>query len=92
MVASSRDKSKACLPTFAERKSRFYIPLKMPNQSKESILSVVDQLILSLPKETLKSFTSNRGKEFACYSDIEQQDMSFYLAEWNQRELQRITQ
>ena len=80
-VVSSRGKSKGCLATFAERKSRFYIALKMLNRSKESMLSRVNQLIQSLPKEALKSFTSDRGKEFACYSDIEQQDIDFYFAD-----------
>ena len=81
IVVSSRDKSKGCLATFAERKSRFYIDLKMPNRSKDSMLSVVNQLIQSLPKEALKSFTPERGKEFDCYSDIEQQGIAFYFAD-----------
>ena len=38
----TRGKSKECLVTFAERKSRFYIALKMPNRSKESMLSTVN--------------------------------------------------
>ncbi|XJS10920.1 IS30 family transposase [Aerococcaceae bacterium WGS1372] len=80
-VVSSRGKSKGCLATFAERKSRFYVALKMPNRSKESMLSTVNQLIQSFPKAALKSFTSDRGKEFACYSDIEQQDIDFYFAD-----------
>ena len=51
-VVSSRGKSKGCLATFAERKSRFYIALKMPNRSKESMLSTVNQLIRFFPKRT----------------------------------------
>lgn len=80
-VLSSRGKSKGCLATFAERKSRFYIALKMPNRPKESMLSTVNRLIQSFPKEALKSFTSDRGKEFACYSDIEQQVIAIYFAD-----------
>ena len=80
-VLSPRGKSKGCLATFAERKSRFYIALKMPNRSKESMLSTVNQLIRFFPKEALKSFTSDCGKEFACYSDIEQQEIAFYFAD-----------
>ena len=47
-----RGKSKGCLATFAECKSRFYIALKTPNRSKESMLSTVNQLIQSFPKRT----------------------------------------
>ena len=45
------------------------------------MLSRVIQLILSFPKEVLNSFTSDRRKEFACYSDIEQQDIDFYFVD-----------
>ena len=51
-VLSPRGKSKECLVTFAERKSRFYIALKMPNRSKESMISTVNQLIQIFPKRT----------------------------------------
>ena len=80
-VLSPRGKSKECLVTFAEHKSRFYIALKMLNRSKESMLSTVNQLIQIFPKEALKSFTSDRGKEFACYSDIKQQEIVFYFVD-----------
>lgn len=80
-MVSSRGKSKGCLATIAERKSRFYIALKIPNRSKESMLAALNQLIEALPKKALKSFTSDRGKEFACYSDIEKQDIDFYFAD-----------
>ena len=45
------------------------------------MLLVVNQLIQSLPKEALKSFASDRRKEFAFYSDIEQQNIAFYFAD-----------
>ena len=35
-----------------------------------------------LPKEAFKSFTSDRGKEFACYSDVEKSmKIDFYFAD-----------
>ena len=80
-MVSSRGKSKGCLATFAERKSRFYIALKIPNRSKESMLSAVNQIISALPKATFKTFTSDRGKEFACYPEIEKQEIAFYFAD-----------
>ena len=66
-VVSSRGKSKGCLATFVERKTRFFIALPMKDRSKDSMFEAINKLVKSLPKEALKSFTSNRGKEFACY-------------------------
>lgn len=61
-VVSSRGKSKGCLATFVERKTRFYIALPMKDRSKFSMLEAIKKLCKSLPKESLKSFTSDRGK------------------------------
>lgn len=72
-VVSSRGKSKGCLATFVERKTRFYIALPM--------VEAIDKLIKSLPLEALKTFTSDRGKEFACYEDVEKRGISFYFAD-----------
>lgn len=36
----------------------------MADRSKNSMLGAVDKLIQSLPLEALKTFTSDRGKEF----------------------------
>ena len=70
-MVSSRGKSKGCFATFAEMKTRMYIALKMPDRSKDSMFKALQQLTGTLPKEAFKSFTSDRGKEFACYSDVE---------------------
>ena len=61
-MVSSRGKSKGCLGTFAERKSRFYLALLMTNRSKDAMQGAVDSLLEVLPIEALKSFTSDRGK------------------------------
>ncbi len=76
---SSRGKSKACLATFVERKTRFYIALPMVDRSKNSMLGAIDKLIKSLPLDALKTFTSVRGKEFACYVDVKKR-INFYYA------------
>ncbi|SHH49455.1 Integrase core domain-containing protein, partial [Anaerosphaera aminiphila DSM 21120] len=35
-----------------------------------------------LPKKVFKSFTSDRGKEFACYTDVEEElGIDFYFAD-----------
>ena len=41
----------------------------------------VDSLLEVLPIEALKSFTSDRGKEFACYPEIENHGIDFYFAD-----------
>ena len=80
-IVSSRGKSKGCLATFVERKTRFYIALPMLDRSKSSMLGAIDKLIKSLPLEALKTFTSDRGKEFACYEEVEKRGINFYFAD-----------
>ncbi len=80
-VVSSRGKSKGCLATFVERKTRFYIALPMIDRSKNSMLKAIDKQIKSLPLEALKTFTSDIGKEFACYEDVEKLVINFYFAD-----------
>ena len=81
-VVSSRGKSKGCLATFAEMKTRFYIAIKMKDRSKDSMMKAIEQLVKALPKKAFKSFTSDRGKEFACYESVENQlGIDFYFAD-----------
>ena len=53
----------------------------MKDRSKDSMLEAMKKLIKSLPKFALKSFTSDRGKEFACYREIENMGIDFYFAD-----------
>ena len=53
----------------------------MVDRSKNSMLVAIDKLIKSLPLEALKTFTSGRGKEFACYEDVERRGINFYYAD-----------
>ena len=64
-VVSSRGESKACFATFVELKTRFYVAIKMPDRSKNSMLEAIKQLTSNIPKEAFKTFTSDRGKEFS---------------------------
>ena len=80
-VVSSRGKSKGCLATFVEMKSRFYVALPMKDRTKGSMFSAIKKLIRPFPKTALKSFTSDRGKEFACYNEIEAMGINFYFAD-----------
>ena len=80
-VVSSRGKSKGCLATFVERKTRYYIAIPMKDRSKESMLKAIRMLHKLLPNEAFKTFTSDRGKEFSCYKDVENMGIDFYFAD-----------
>ena len=53
----------------------------MKDRSKDSMFKAIKKLCNSLPKESLKSFTSDRGKEFACYDEVEKLGIDFYFAD-----------
>ena len=80
-VVSSRGKSKGCLTTFLERKTRFYLVFKIPDRTAKSMFSAIEQLCKLFPKETLETFTSDKGKEFACYLLVENLGISFFFAD-----------
>ena len=80
-MVSSRGKGKGCLATFAERKSRLYLAFLIPNRTKDAMHNAIEQLTSNLPDHALKSFTSDRGKEFACYPEVEASGIDFYFAD-----------
>lgn len=80
-VVSSRGKSKGCLATFVERKTRFYIAISMVDRSKHSMLNAIKTLYSLLPNKAFLTFTSDRGKEFSCYKDVEKMGIDFYFAD-----------
>ena len=43
-MVSSRGQSKGCLATFVERKTRFYVAIKMNDQSKDSMFLAISSL------------------------------------------------
>ncbi len=70
-VVSSRGKSKGCIATFVERQTRFYVAIKIENRSATEMYRAISELYELFPKDTFKTYTVDRGKEFACYSKIE---------------------
>ena len=80
-VVSSRGESKGCLATFLERKTRFYLAFKIPDRTAKAMFSAIEKLCRLFPKEALKTFTSDRGKEFACYPLVENLGISFFFAD-----------
>lgn len=81
-VVSSRGKSKGCFATFVERKSRLYTALKMPDRTAVSMHKAINQLYQTLPQGAFKTGTTDRGKEFACATKIQQQlGLTLYFAD-----------
>ena len=70
-VVSSRVKSKACLATFVERKSRFLIAQVMENRKSSTFNKHCFRAFSVIPYQLVKTFTVDRGKEFTDYNDIE---------------------
>ncbi|KQN98938.1 IS30 family transposase [Paenibacillus sp. Leaf72] len=69
-VVSSRGKSKACVATFAERKTRFYHAIKMQDRTASSMEMAYKQAVLSIPATAFVTATVDRGKEFACHERL----------------------
>lgn len=45
------------------------------------MFSAIRELCRLIPKDFLKTFTSDRGKEFACYPLVEELGIDFYFAD-----------
>lgn len=69
-VLSSRGESKSCIATFVERKTRFLYILKIPNRASES-MNIAIAKFMNLFGSTVKSFTTDHGKEFSNYENLE---------------------
>ena len=71
-VVSGIGKSKACFATFAERKTRYYIAVWMPDRKAESMEKAAIKALGNLPSEMVKSITCDRGSEFGNWRSMEQ--------------------
>ena len=81
-IVSSRGKSKGCFATFVERKSRLYTAFKMPDRTASSMQAAIIQLYNALPKGAFKTGTTDRGKEFACCTQVKELlDLTLYFAD-----------
>ena len=81
-MVSGRGKSKGCLVTFIERKTRFYTAIKIKDRMQKSILKAIKQLIVQMPKKAVKTLTTDKGKEFAYYKEVEKNlEIPVYFAE-----------
>ncbi len=72
-VVSGRGKSKACFATLAERMTRYYIAIKIPNRNADTMARAIVSALKELPNEAVKSITCDRGTEFANWEYIEEE-------------------
>jgi len=67
-VVSGRGKSKACVATFIERKSRFYLALPIADRTAASMEGAIHAVHAAFPEGTFRT-TTDRGKEFSCHEN-----------------------
>lgn len=70
-IVYSRGKSKVCISTFVERKSRFLIVQVMKNRKSLIFNFHCLNAFKDIPNNLIKTFTIDRDKEFEGYVDIE---------------------
>ena len=70
-MVSGQGKSKACFATFAERKTRFYIAVKIPDRKATTMENAIVETLSRFPKELVKTITCDRGSKFANWANIE---------------------
>lgn len=72
-VVSGQGKSKTCFATLAERKTRFYIAVKIPDRKADTMATAIIKTLSAFPKELVKTITCDRGSEFANWQTIEKE-------------------
>ena len=70
-VVSGRGKSKACVATFVERKSRFYLALPIVDRTAASMEGAIHAVHGTFPDGTFETATTDRGKEFSGHERIQ---------------------
>lgn len=81
-VVSSRGKSKGCIATFIERKSRLYTAFLMKDRTADSMMTAIAKLRNLLPSAAFKTGTTDRGKEVACFHQVKKElDIDLYFAD-----------
>jgi len=59
-----------CFATFAERKTRLYTAIKIPDRKADSMENAIKYLHKALPNKAFLTATTDRGGEFACFENI----------------------
>ena len=63
-AVSGQGKSKACFAVLAERKTRFYIAVKMPGRKAETMENAIVAALSAFPSQLVKAIICARGTEF----------------------------
>lgn len=71
-VVSGQGKSKACFATLAERKTRFYMALKIPDRRADTMAAAIVSMLSQFPPALVKTITCDRGSEFASWQTVEE--------------------
>ena len=71
-VVSGQGKSKTCFATLAERKTRLYLAMKIPNRKADTMAAAIITMLSGIPSELVKTITCDRGSEFASWQTIEE--------------------
>ena len=69
---SGQGKSKACFAALAERKTRFYIAVKIPGRKAEAMENAIVAALSAFPSQLVKTITRDRGAEFANWRRMEE--------------------
>ena len=64
-------KANHCLLVIAERHTRYYRAIKIPDRTAKSVNEALKKLIPTLPPKSIKTITCDRGKEFSGYKEID---------------------
>lgn len=81
-VVSGQGKSRACFATLAERKTRYYIAIWIPDRKAATMEEAIVKALSQYPKEMVKSITCDRGSEFGNWREIEERlDCDMYFAD-----------
>ena len=72
-VVSGLGKSKSCFITLVEMKSRFYQAIKSPNRHADVVARLIIDYLKQYPSELVKTITTDNGKEFAEWEQIEKE-------------------
>ena len=90
-VVSGQGKSKACFATLAERKTRFYIAMKMSDRRAETMENAIVAALSAFPPQLVKTITCDRGTEFANWRRIEERYNAFVAQGCAPEEAERRT-
>ena len=71
-AVSGQGKSKACFAALTERKTRFYIAVKIPGRKAETMENAIVAARSAFPAQLVKAITCARGTEFANWLQIEE--------------------